>query len=553
MALEDSDWEADSASDSTLTEFTTLTEEPLTDEPFPEAHVEDVSNENNSLTDNSLQFRPSQGRTNRSGRTQIDHDVFEGLPIRQWRDIESSVGPPPAPEPIVNKHPWPELPMPRDAHLLSPMSQQLLRIARAPWLFKPAEKDEETTHNRDEDDNKESERGFTARKWTQLPRQLEEPEREYLAKRRKGLPSPYSTEATHTVIPVGPTRKTKVRKTDADGNVTIWEVIVPEGQIVEGEIIEEAGTAEEAPAPVAAAPGTVVEGVGVVNADGVVVANELAQPTPPRRRPPPPRRKPKKGPGRGKKKVQFTGHEGAALGAVGEGGVASTSGAGESAGAQLQAAAEGAAAADSDIKMGENEEDEEGEEGEDTEEGDDEDREEGELSPTPQEADPATATDTAAPPPAPSQPHAELPEALPVADIAQPQTLKQDPVARRTASSSPDLPLAEATHSRSGSTTDVKIPGFSAEAPKQDDTTNSESQEMMFPSSEVDLLSNLEKHLDKQAASGTGLPTEAPKETGTTKHDSQEVRLRSVWVDFFGSVGKYLDQHPAHGSGQQYY
>ncbi|KAI9652807.1 MAG: hypothetical protein M1821_007805 [Bathelium mastoideum] len=470
----------DISSISTLTDFTTESENEL--DP--------------SLTFSSRQFR-HQGRTNRSGRTQIDHDVFEGLPIRQWRTTEGHIGPPVAAEPIVNKHAWPELPMPRDSHLLSPMSQQLLRAARAPWLFKSnTNKEDEGKENGDEDEEvKEPARGFVAKKWSQVPRHLEEPDHEFLAKRRKGLPSPYSSEANHTVIPAGPSRKTKVRKTDADGNVTVWEVLVPEGQTVEGEIIEDEATLEEAVAPVAAAPGTVVEGVGVVNADGVVVASDLVQPTPPRRRPPPPRRKPKKGPGRGKKKVQFTGAEGAAAGAVGEVGIGRAPGSAEDLGAQLQAAAaEGAVAADGEAEMADaqegDEEDDEGEEGEEGEEGDDdEDREEGELSPTPQEA----TSGPAGPAPSDTQKSTEVAPVEPELTQVAPEEVQES--SRHDASSSPDLPLATTSHSRSGSKTDVKP--LSEQITAAEENVEDKGQDDRFAAGEMDLFGSLEKHLEK--------------------------------------------------------
>ena len=209
-------------------------------------------------------------------------------------------------KPATDKDAWPELPMPRDSHLLPEHSQQLLRAARAGRISKPPPVvDEEKENLDDEDENKETQRGFTVRKYAKVPRHLEGPEPEYLAKRRKGLPSQYSaySGAVGPLTSTGPMRKTKVRKVDNEGKVHVWEVLVPEGATVDGEVQKEETIAEAAPA--AAAPGTVVAGVGVVNANGVVVANDLVQQTPPRRRPPPPKRKSKKGPGRGKKKVAF--------------------------------------------------------------------------------------------------------------------------------------------------------------------------------------------------------------------------------------------------------
>ena len=152
----------------------------------------------------------------------------------------------------------------------------------------------------EEEEHKEVRQGFTIKKWIKVPRHLEESEPEYLAKRRKGLPSQYSTNGV-AVIPPTPMRETKVKKTDAEGNVNVYKVLVPEGQAVEGEV-QLADAITDATVP---APGTVVEGVGIVNSEGVVVANDLLQSTPPRRRPPPPKKKKRSGPGRGKKKVLF--------------------------------------------------------------------------------------------------------------------------------------------------------------------------------------------------------------------------------------------------------
>ncbi|KAJ9641490.1 hypothetical protein H2199_005460 [Coniosporium tulheliwenetii] len=243
-----------------------------------------------------------------------DHDVFEGLPIRQWRQVETVVGSAPEAEPVKGKDAWPEPPMPRDSHLLPEVSQQLLRAARAGRLYKPAEpaNDDDKENADEEKETKETQKGFAARKWTQVPRHLEEPEREYLAKRRKGLPSAYANLSglIGPLVQTGEMRKTKVKKTDAAGNVHIYEVLVEPGKTLENEVVETEPAAAQ-PAEVAV-PGTVVEGVGIVNADGLVVASDIIQPTPPRRRPPPPRRKPKKGPGRGRKRVVFEpGTEGA--------------------------------------------------------------------------------------------------------------------------------------------------------------------------------------------------------------------------------------------------
>ncbi|KAJ4374104.1 hypothetical protein N0V83_002843 [Neocucurbitaria cava] len=246
----------------------------------------------------------NRDRSNRSGRGQIEHNVLEGLPINQYREAEVTVGPNSADNKPVDKDAWPELPMPRDSHMLPEHSQQLLRAARSGKLYKPPAPPEDDNEMKDEEEeNKEVQTGFTVKKYVKVARHLEATEPEYLAKRRKGLPSPY----VNGQLAQPALRETKVKKLDAEGNVAVYKVLVPEGQVVEGEVQPTDAALEVAPAT--AAPGTIVEGVGVVNAEGVVVANDILQQTPPRRRPPPPKKK-RGGPGRGKKKVVFV--EGAA-------------------------------------------------------------------------------------------------------------------------------------------------------------------------------------------------------------------------------------------------
>ncbi|KAL8655518.1 MAG: hypothetical protein Q9210_000824 [Variospora velana] len=248
--------------------------------------------------------RPS----NRSGRSQIDHDVFEGLPIRHWRKAPVAVSTASQKDEltadITRDSLFVELALPRDAQLLPPMSQTLLRAARSGEIPKKAlpqplvEEDKE--NGEDYEPVGDIDLGFLAKRWAAVPRHLEGLEPEFLAKRRKGLPSAYTAPLgqTHGAAPM---RKIKVKKTDAEGNAAVLDVLVPEGQTVEGEVREEEANVTQAPAP-----GTVVEGVGVANAEGVIVAGDQVLPTPPRRRPPPPKRK-AKGPGRGrKKKVAFT-------------------------------------------------------------------------------------------------------------------------------------------------------------------------------------------------------------------------------------------------------
>jgi hypothetical protein len=247
------------------------------------------------------QFR-NRDRSNRSGRGQVEHNVLEGLPINQYKEVEVTIGPSSTETKRRDQNEWMP-PMPRDSHLLPEHSQLLLRAARSGRIYKPpAPPEEDKDGLEEEDEHKEVPQGFTVKKWVKVPRHLEDAEPEYLAKRRKGLPSQYVASGQVSAQPAA-LRETKVKKTDAEGNVSVYKVLVPEGQAVEGEI--QATDAVIEAAPVAAAPGTIVEGVGVVNAEGVVVANDILQQTPPRRRPAPPRKKKRSGPGRGKKKVVF--------------------------------------------------------------------------------------------------------------------------------------------------------------------------------------------------------------------------------------------------------
>lgn len=152
---------------------------------------------------------------NRNARTANDIDILEGLPVRQWKKDEAQIGPPQVLQPLAGRAYFPELPMPRDSHLLPEHSQHFLRLARAPTVSKPL-----TPANEDEEDNagdnqraKEANWGISISKWTQVPRHLEEPEREYLAKRRQGLPAaPSNLAAAVNLSQAGPLRKTKLKR-----------------------------------------------------------------------------------------------------------------------------------------------------------------------------------------------------------------------------------------------------------------------------------------------------------------------------------------------------
>ena len=222
---------------------------------------------------------------------------MEGLPVRQWRKQPA----------VVNKNPqkdvqaesaqentiWRELPMPKGSELYPPHSQALLRAARALQRI-PKSNEEDKDGAEDEDAEGDLDYSFPANRWTQLAKEAEEPDAEYLAKRKKGLPTLYGGWATDgTTLTM---RKCKVKKIDADGNPYLLEVLIPEGTTIDGEVED----GENLPVQVPAA-GTVIEGLGLANAEGIIVANEHMMPTPPRRRPPIPKRKPK-GPGRGRKK-----------------------------------------------------------------------------------------------------------------------------------------------------------------------------------------------------------------------------------------------------------
>ncbi|KAL9111918.1 MAG: hypothetical protein Q9227_003768 [Pyrenula ochraceoflavens] len=290
-------------------------------------------------------------------------------------------------------YPWSELPLPKDYDGLPPHNQQLLRRARAGNTFmkkndgnfkvngsanppnnpteaaKPSSPAPEDAENAPANNHKnflDEDRAFTVRRWTPAVRQ-DLSERTFLAPRRPGLPPLYGHSAFgNTNFASAPAvevkKKTvKVKKTDADtGNTKIYDVMIIEGMehTIDGEIIPEdtvapsvAAPSTDTPTEVAKptsgsdtndlvsqeqitteslAPGTVVEGVGVANEEGVVVAPAAAaalstlnttapQPEVNRRKPPPPKRK-KFGPGRGKKgpmkKVVFEG-EGGQIEAVG--------------------------------------------------------------------------------------------------------------------------------------------------------------------------------------------------------------------------------------------
>lgn len=173
--------------------------------------------------------------------------------------------------------------------MYAPHAQELLRRRRMATV--PVE--DMMTPEEDDDDGEED-RALHIPKYALVPLGRETPGPKYLADRRKGLPSLYEGAA-----PVQLKRKAKVKQVLADGSEHIIEVLVPEGQTIPGEIsvaVAPEVTAETLPA------GTVVEGVGVANNEGVVVAAaEATTPQSNRRKPPPPKKR-KVHPLKGRKK-----------------------------------------------------------------------------------------------------------------------------------------------------------------------------------------------------------------------------------------------------------
>ncbi|KAM7205613.1 hypothetical protein V8F33_000939 [Rhypophila sp. PSN 637] len=230
-------------------------------------------------------------QTRRGARSGFpEHDDFEGLPVRQWRQEWVNVASAPPAESSQQNDIWDRelfYGMPKDAPLLAPHSQELLRLARSGRLYKrPAPADEDDMDNdglEAKSNKKESEsgvEGFMVKTWKQIPGNADGPTVSHLAKRHKNtvtLPS----KAVLVQI-TGPTAsRHKVRRIDAAGNPYEQTVTVAEGQKVDGEIIS-----------------TTIVPLHNANQEAAAGPNQT---TPVRRRPPPPKRK-AKGPGRGRKK-----------------------------------------------------------------------------------------------------------------------------------------------------------------------------------------------------------------------------------------------------------
>lgn len=420
--------------------------------------------------------------------------------------------------------------MPRDANLYSPMSQALLRAARMGQVNKaaPPPLEDEKEPGEEEDAEGDIDTGFVAKRWAVVPKHLEGPEPEFLAKRRKGLPSVYSG-ATGVVGSTGQMRKTKVRKIDASGNVTVLDVLVPEGQTVEGEIVEEETASTEA-----LAPGTVVDGVGVANAEGVVIAGDQVLPTPPRRRPPPPKRKPK-GPGRGrKKKVGFV--PVTAIQGLNRKPDSVTLGVGE------DKIANGQGNAKEDVEMREDSVLQDGDDGgedaseddEEGEEGDDGDREVGELSPSPSSL---SISPSKRPQPTPSAEPDGGAEALELDLTASAAPLQREP------SSSPDLPLAAAGQGSIAPTIQVEPAENTviSLAPALDQIPASSAIAVEDLSSTDEPLVNTELPPDHNSLGGLAEP-DVPKEVPSGEPMDEDVRFPSGEEDLLGSLERSLDK-----------
>ncbi|KAK0633592.1 hypothetical protein B0T14DRAFT_74846 [Immersiella caudata] len=216
-----------------------------------------------------------------------EHDDFEGLPVRQWRQEWVNVAPVAPPDTTQQNDRWaPELPfgMPKEYTLLQPHSQELLRAARSGRLYKrpaPAEEDDADADTADVKGEKKeldpAAGGYMVKVWKQSSRNQEDIS--HLAKRHKNTVVLASKASAPQIV--GPTvRRVTVRRTDAAGNPYEQTVTLAEGQTVDGDIVSESVV----PAPAAS---------------GLDMAAQ--QPAPVRRRPPPPKRK-AKGPGRGRKK-----------------------------------------------------------------------------------------------------------------------------------------------------------------------------------------------------------------------------------------------------------
>jgi len=232
-----------------------------------------------------VQYRNRDRNRNRTGY--VDHNEYEGLPIRHWRREDITVIPPSSQENTTNPNDiWAvELPhgMPKDSHLLPQHSQDLLRAARSGRIYKrpaPVEEEEADVEavlgdKPEKKDDETKDKGYTAKAWKQISRQMEGPDIEYLAKRRKGV----VTLSSKSAPPVATLTKATVKRIDAAGNEYVQDVVVPHGQQVEGEVIAQT----------------------VIPDPSASVDPYAVQPTPPRRNRPASKKKSKAPRGRKKK------------------------------------------------------------------------------------------------------------------------------------------------------------------------------------------------------------------------------------------------------------
>ncbi|TVY93428.1 hypothetical protein LAWI1_G001924, partial [Lachnellula willkommii] len=235
----------------------------------------------------SDKMAPSYRNQSRRQNRPVEHDIFEGLPVRQWRKEYITIAPPPSTETSTAQNdPWAvELPhgMPKDSHLLPQHSQDLLRAARSGKIYgkrtAPTEEEEidPETSLGEKAEKKEDEtkvQGYTVKTWKQIPRHMEAPDIEYLAKRRKNIKT---FTAKQSVAPT--LTKAKVKRTDATGAEYLQDVVVSHGQAIDGEIVSQTTIPDPNARPL----------------------DPYAAPTPSRKKAPIIRKRPK-GPGRGRKK-----------------------------------------------------------------------------------------------------------------------------------------------------------------------------------------------------------------------------------------------------------
>ncbi|KAA8914678.1 hypothetical protein FN846DRAFT_901943 [Sphaerosporella brunnea] len=152
-------------------------------------------------------YRPT-GQSRRQVRQTHDHDVFEGLPVRRWHREWVGLGPPSATTSTA------QLQLPKDAHLLSCMSQGLLTAARdgSSKNMDDTAKPRETVA---------AEPRFRTKRWVRYPQDQEPPEPVYLYKApgdpgRKvelqsgvGATPATTTTTTRRRVPPPPKKKTK--------------------------------------------------------------------------------------------------------------------------------------------------------------------------------------------------------------------------------------------------------------------------------------------------------------------------------------------------------